>query len=187
MKAGIITLTGDLGSGKSSVGRLLAQHLNGYELYCTGQAFRKLAAEMGLSVNELSLLAETDEAIDRALDNELILLGRSGKKVIVDARLGWHFIPHSYKVYLCVSYETAARRIMNADRGDVERYAHLEMAAQCLKERKCSERKRFLEKYGIDILDMKNYDIVIDTGDITVEETMQRILEALDRACPNIP
>lgn len=179
MNTGIITIAGDLGSGKSTAARLLLRHLKGYELYSTGKAFRALADQQGLSVNELSALAEKDETIDKAMDDVLVELGQSGKKLIVDSRMGWFFIPQSFKVYLAVDYETAALRIMGSNRGGVERYEDAAAAAQRLKERKESERKRFLSKYGADIKDMRNYDIVIDTGNISAEETAMRIIAAL--------
>ena len=178
MDKGIITIAGDLGSGKSTAAQLLLCRLEGYELYSTGKGFRAMAEKQGLTVNELSALAEKDESIDKTMDDVLVELGKSGKKLIVDSRMGWFFIPHSFKVYLAVDYAIAAQRIIGCNRGGTEHYEDAAAAVLRLRERKESERKRFLTKYGVDIRDMRNYDIVIDTGKISAEGTVERIITA---------
>ena len=45
-----ITITGNLGSGKSSIGKILKE--KGYEIVSTGNIFRQLAMDKGLSVEE---------------------------------------------------------------------------------------------------------------------------------------
>ena len=47
-----ITITGNLGSGKSSVAKILKE--KGYEYSSTGNIFRQLAMEKGLSVEEFN-------------------------------------------------------------------------------------------------------------------------------------
>ena len=64
----IITLSGQLGSGKSTVGKLLAKKL-GYTFYSTGNAQRKIAAERGLTTLELNKLSMTDSSIDEQIDS----------------------------------------------------------------------------------------------------------------------
>ena len=51
------------------------------------------------------------------------------------------------------------------------------------KERWETDRQRFKKLYGVDINDMKNYDIVIDTTILDVEGTVHEIKRAL-RALP---
>ena len=53
-----ITITGNLGSGKSSVAKILKE--KGYEYSSTGNVFRQLAMEKGLSVEELSLIHNSE-------------------------------------------------------------------------------------------------------------------------------
>jgi cytidylate kinase len=40
-----------------------------------------------------------------------------------------------------------------------------------------SENNRFLEKYGVDCADMKNFDLVIDTSERTPEQVVEEILK----------
>ena len=66
---------------------------------------REIAAKRGITLLELSKLAETDRSIDKELDNYQIQLGKDEDNFIIDARLGWHFIPDSIKIFLDVNDE----------------------------------------------------------------------------------
>ena len=44
--------------------------------------------------------------------------------------------------------------------------------------RRQSEQARYMHLYGVDIKDLKNYDFVIDTSDISPETVAGRIAEA---------
>ena len=48
-----LTLTGDLGSGKSTVAKLLLERL-GLTYYSTGSILRKMAEENGISILEMN-------------------------------------------------------------------------------------------------------------------------------------
>ena len=50
-----ITLTGNLGSGKSTLSKILEAEY-GYEIFSTGKVIRKIAEEHGLSVLEMNEL-----------------------------------------------------------------------------------------------------------------------------------
>ena len=71
----IITIAGTAGSGKSSVGKLLAKRLN-YKHYSMGDLQRNIAEEQGISLLELSKLEEKDRSIDEEVDQRQISLGR---------------------------------------------------------------------------------------------------------------
>ena len=47
----VISITGDLASGQSTVSKMLAEDLN-FDLYRNGTYFRKLAIDKGMSVTE---------------------------------------------------------------------------------------------------------------------------------------
>ena len=51
-----------------------------------------------------------------------------GKDLVFDSRLAWHFVEHSFKVFLSVNIDEAARRIWNANRGFVEKYTSVQDA-----------------------------------------------------------
>lgn len=51
----IITISGDIGSGKSTTGKLLAKKLD-YKYLSTGAIQRQIAEEMGMTTLELNIL-----------------------------------------------------------------------------------------------------------------------------------
>ena len=68
-----ITIAGDIGSGKSTIAKRLAE-LARVEPLSTGGIQRQLAQARGLSVLELNKLAEQDPSIDKEIDGYLLAL-----------------------------------------------------------------------------------------------------------------
>lgn len=175
----IITVSGDPGSGKSSVSRLLAKQL-GFRHHSIGDLMRSLAKEKGMSLLELSKKAETDKATDEELDRMQIELGKKEDNFVIDSRLGFHFIPGSKKIFLEVKDEVAAGRIFSHLREDEKENTSLEKTLENIRRRKQSERLRYEKYYGLDCYDKKQYDLVLDTTGLTVEETVEKIMEFLE-------
>ena len=140
---------------------------------------REIAAERGMSILELSRLAEQDESIDRQIDARSAELARRSRNFVIDARLGWYFIPDSVKVFLDVRPEVAARRIYEARRGTERENVDLEATRKAIEARTESEAARYRDYYGIDYTDHSQYDLVIDTSEMTIDEVVERILENL--------
>lgn len=157
-----ISLAGDLGSGKSTVGKILAERER-LEYYSTGTIQRAIAAQYGMTTYELNKYMETHPEIDDEIDNGLKALEKSDKSLVIDSRMAWHFVPSSFAVYLATDIEVSARRIMNAKR-DSEPFADLKEAVDSLRLRRESEIKRYRTLYGVDIKDMNNYRLVLDTS-----------------------
>ena len=159
-----ITITGNLGSGKSTICRLLSER-HGFTVYSTGAIHRSLADKMGISTLRLNELMRQDDKYDRMIDGEVerIARERDGERVIFDSRLAWHFVPRSFKVFAVIDPDVAAQRVRAADRGAVEAYASDEDAKSMLLERARVENLRFMEIYGVNNLDHGNFDLVIDT------------------------
>lgn len=171
----IITISGLPGSGKSSVSRLLAKRL-GFRHYSIGDFMRSIARKRGLSLLELSKKAEQDRSIDEELDSMQIGLGRKEDNFVIDSRLGFHFIPNSVKILLSVSEQEAARRIFSQLRDEKENTS-LEQTLKSIRIRKASECKRYSEYYGLDCYDKRNYNLVIDTAPLSVEQVVERVAE----------
>ena len=170
-----ISITGDLGSGKSVVSKILKQLL-GFEIYSTGKVQREIAARLGMSTLELNQFAENHPEIDDEIDSAFIRLNAVPEGLIVDARLAWFFMPASFKVFLTVPIQEAARRIMNDPTRNSEKYADTLQAVQELRARKASENERFLEKYNADCAKLSNFDLVIDTAEFTPEQVAEQIV-----------
>ncbi|MDO8480401.1 MAG: cytidylate kinase family protein [Nanoarchaeota archaeon] len=171
-----ITVSGAVGSGKSTVSKMLADKLK-YPYYSVGDFMREIAKKRGLTILEISKKAETDKSIDTELDDMQRNLA-SKTDFVMDSRLGFHFIPNSYKIYLKVSPEEAAKRIMRASRSS-EQYKNLEEAIKLLKKRMDSESKRYKEYYGITFPNENAFDLVIDTTDMRSEDVVKEIKRRL--------
>lgn len=91
---------------------------------------------------------------------------------IIDARLGWYAVPQSFKVYLKVDIDVAAKRALNDEqRKSSENFNTLEEQKQDLIKRYTLENERYWNLYGVRKEDESNYDLVIDTTNQTPEDT----------------
>lgn len=169
-----ISLAGDLGSGKSTVSKILIERL-GAEYYSTGRVVRDIAEKRGMTVVELNQYMETHPEIDHEIDDGLVALSDSDKSLIIDSRMAWHFTRNTFKVYLSTDIETSALRIMGANRKG-EHSATLEETIASTVARRESEKKRYFQQYGVHIKDLSNYDLVVDTTYATPEEIAERII-----------
>lgn len=177
-KKHIITITGDLASGKSTAIKLMNEEL-GYEIYRNGAYFRKLAQEKGMSVTEFNEYVGNHPEIDRQIEESAKEYAKEHDNVIVDARLGWYAVPDSFKVFLTVDIDVAAKRAFeDPDRKESENLPTLEAQKEDLIKRSNLERDRYLEIYGIDKTDMNNYDFVLDTTNLKPEEVKTKIINA---------
>ena len=170
----IITITGDLGSGKSTVSILLKQRLN-YDHIYTGGIQREIANRHNMTTLELNKYAETHPEIDEEIDATFKSLNESSN-LIVDSRMAWFFIPQSFKVYLKTSLEESIKRIYGDGERFNESYASVEEAAVHIIARKESENKRYLELYGANCADLSHFDLVIDTSCIAPKQVVDEII-----------
>ena len=164
-----MSISGDIGSGKSAVGRLLQEEL-GLPGYSTGSIQRRIAERHGMTTLELNRYSETHPEIDEEIDSASIELGKKDESFLIDSRIAWHFIPHSFKVFLAVATAIAAERILG-DRGRTsESYDDVAVARERIVRRRRSEVERFGKTYGIDLSDLGNYDLVVDTSSSPPED-----------------
>ncbi len=178
-KKEIITICGRLGSGKSSTAKGVAQAL-GFTHYSSGDFFREVAVELGISVTELNIRAEKEPEIDKKVDSKWQDI-RNKSKLVIDSRTAYHWIPESFKVYLDLPEEIAKQRIVNSIkenplRAQSEQVSTPEEAYEKMQERFASEQKRYWELYKINNADKSNYDLVIDTNKNNLEEVVNLII-----------
>lgn len=170
----IITISGRPGSGKSAVARVLAAEL-GLDHVSAGDFMRQMAHERGVSILELSHSAEGDIAIDHEIDGRTRMLGETRDDFVIDARLAWHFLPESIKVFLDVRPEVAAARIYGAQRGIEHENIDLAATQRAVEARSRSETDRYRRYYGIDYADPSHFDLVVDTSDLDITGVVARI------------
>lgn len=174
-----ISLTGDLGSGKSTVCDLIEKKIK-VERVSVGKIMRARAKELNLTLEEFSSYMETHPEEDKFLDDALKEYEFKNGDYIFDSRLAWHFVPSAFSFYLTVSIDESAKRIFNAGRDD-ESFCSIEVTKQKILDRRASEQKRYQEFYGLNILDMTNYDAVISTDNKTPEQVVQEIFEIYNK------
>lgn len=143
---------------------------------------RELAMERGESLLDLGREAERDGGIiDTLLDERSMRLGEKEDNFVIDGRLTFHFIPHSFKIFLTVPPEEAARRIyLDESRSGVESHVSIEHTAENIRIRRISENLRYREYYGLDIYDMNHYDFVIDTTGLEIGDVLKKTIAAID-------
>ena len=178
-KKEIITICGSLGSGKSSTAKEVAKAL-GFKHFSSGDFFRQVGLELGLSINEINKRAEIEPEIDIRTDEKLRQLRNAGK-MVVDSRTAFHWIPESFKVYLELPPEIAKERILNSIkenklREKSEQVFSEEEVFQKMKERFESEQKRYWDLYKIDNTKKDNFDLVIDTNKNNLEQVVNIVV-----------
>ena len=177
MKKNIITIAGDLASGKSRVTDILRQDLN-YEIYRNGENVRKLAKEKGLNITSFNEYLKDHPEIDQQIEKSAAEYAKTHDNLIVDARLGWYAIPNSFKIYLKVDIDVAAKRAFeDENRKETEKFETIEEQKADMIRRYKLENERFFKLYGVRKEDMSNYDLVVDTTNSTVEKTAKLIEE----------
>lgn len=177
-----ITITGNLGSGKSTVCKELAK--KDYQILSTGTIFREIAKERGLSVKELNEEVNKEIAagrhdIDDMIDNRSKKLGEELDNAVFDSRLAWNFVGESFKVFLTVDINEAATRVFHDNR-DTETYASVQECKQALLERQLLEQERFAKLYGIDYYSMNNYNLVLETTNAAPEVIAAELLKQFE-------
>ena len=178
----IITIAGSIGSGKSSTAKAVAQAL-GYKHFSSGDLFRQIASDRGVSIEAINQTAETQKDIDAKVDKLLQELYRNEDSLVVDSRMAWHWMPCAFKVFLLLEAHTAAERIFS----HVQKEGRMSESATSVEEvfgsierRFQSEQKRYFDLYGVDPTDVLNFDIVISTKKNDLATVTAMILAAYE-------
>ena len=175
----IITLSGDIGGGKSSVAASLVT-ATGYEIIGTGKIQRAIAEKRGLTTLELNKVSQTDRSVDDEIDSFVIDLGKHRDNLIIDSRLAWHFIPSAFKVFLTVDPLIGAERVFEASRSDEENVS-IESTLTNNLLRSELEDSRFHKLYNVRFRESANYDLVIDTSHTPPEMIAEKIVQCFNR------
>ncbi len=183
----IITISGNPGSGKSTVAKILIKKLNAKRIY-VGGIRRELAREKGMTLEELNEYAlihpETDVDVDKKAAAEARALTGT---VVAEGRVMFHFLPESLKIYVKVDPDVGAERIWKdlqkqelinqRNEGNIE---SLEQLKQSVRQREENDFQRFKKYYDVDQRDEANYDFVVDSTVQTAEEVADEILDYIN-------
>jgi cytidylate kinase len=167
-KKHIITLSGKPGSGKSSTADKVAELL-GYARHSSGDMVRRVLKRNGMTLEDYNNKAESDHDLDDQIDEELREL-RDLEDIVVDSRLGFYWLPESFKVYLDLDLDVATARIYkdvtsNKSRQGVEGAdTSLSGVAKEVSNRMQIEQQRFQKLYNVNPYNTNQFDLIIDTS-----------------------
>ena len=177
----IITISGTPGSGKSTVAKILAQRLK-LKHYSMGDMRGKMALDRGMTIDELNKLGETESFTDKEVDEYQRTLGQNDDNFVIDSRLGFHFIPHSYKIFLSVNERVAAERIFKApQRPDEPAYKTIDDVLNKLAKRVDSDNRRYQKYYHVNYTDRNQYDLVIETTSFSPEQVADMVIQEMQK------
>ncbi len=169
-----ITFSGCVGSGKTTIGKLLANKLQ-YRFVSIGNRTRQFAETKGLSIVQFQELCLTNPEMDKQIDFEFSNECNNSENLIIDYRLGFKFIKNAYHIFLKISEETAIERIKSANRS-AETF-------ETISQRNESFKNQFLNAYGVDYTMPKNYDLIVDVEQFKdVEKVIAFIINNLNQS-----
>ncbi len=174
----IITIGGRSGAGKTSTARALARRL-GYKFYSMGDLRGKMAMERGMTIDELNEIGKKESWTDKEVDEFQKKLGKKENNFIIEGWLSFHFIPHSFKIFLDVGPEAAARRIFKNQRPDEEVKKTVGGVLSMVQKRMAESQKRYKKYYGVDCFCEECYDLVINTTNLTIRQVVSKIITEL--------
>lgn len=167
-----ITISGEVASGKSTVGRLLAEKLS-YPFISIGNKTRDYAESRGQSIVEFQRECLTNPELDKENDLKFSKECNALQNAIIDYRLGFKFIDRAFHIFLTVSEATAIKRMATANRQNED--------ATTLRERNETFNKQFKNAYGIDYTAHENYNLVIDADQFkSAEEISEHIISIIN-------
>lgn len=172
----VITVSGLHGSGTSTHAMRLAKAL-GLRYVSAGSLFRVMAEERGVTLEEMSKLADGDPEIDRLLDERTREEGVKGGVVIDGTLSGWMVEEAAIKIFLTSPLEARVMRIAARDS------LSLEEAREATLRRERIEGERFRRSYGIDISDLSIYDVVLNTELFVPDGTARILKKVVEEYC----
>lgn len=188
--------------------KILAQHSQIQELFNNSKYRNQLEKEI-LKLKEKKLnnitvesannspeLAGIRNIVDEVIDSNIKEIGkkinrkkRPDEVWIIDSRLAFSNIPSSFAVRVTVDDNIAAQRLFNdTTRGrEDSNYQSIQEAQSAILKRKNGEVSRYKERYGVDLENSENYDLIINTSFSKPEEVASVILECTKRRMEDKP
>jgi cytidylate kinase len=164
-----IAISGKSGCGNSTVSRMVAERLG---LRLVNYTFRALAAERGMTFEDVRREAERDPSLDVYLDKRQVELASEDDCVLGSRLAVWLLEDADLKVYLTAPLSVRASRIQRREGGSFQEVLRKTRA------RDERDRQRYLELYGIDNDDFDFVDLIVDTQHIQPSEVAERIIAA---------
>lgn len=165
-----ITISGKICTGKTTLLKSLEKQLN-WPVFMTGKLFREYVTK-----NKLDLEQVEEQNIDltKKIDYQVRDMIYKDGNLIVD---GWmsgimaNNLPNVLKILLICKDEARYQRFANREN------ISFEEAKKRVEERQSNWLDKLEKIYGRnDFMDPKNYDLIIDTSDISSEVVLKKVL-----------
>ena len=170
-----ITIGGPHGTGKSTYAKIISKEL-GIRYVSAGQLFRDLAREKGVTLEELSKEAAEHSEIDQMIDERSTEEAKKGG-VVIEGQLAAWMARNTAQVRICLKAPDRVRFTRIAHRDNITH----ETAKRQTREREQTQRSRYRRYYGIDVDDMSVYNLILDTGNRSVESVSGELLSRIRR------
>ncbi len=175
----VITLTGEVATGKSTIARALLSKLPGWEQANTGAKFREICQARGMSIQEVSFLPDD---IHREVDTWQQDIAQTGSNLIIEGRLaGWltRDMLHVFRVYCWTQLDVrVARYIQREQTSEAEAKAAIEY-------RDSHDALKYRRMYDlVDYRDPSFYSLILDTSANTPEELAELIIDKAGLVSP---
>lgn len=169
-----ITISGDIGTGTTTLSKKLAQKLN-WEHLNAGDYFRQWHKDHNIPLENTG---QIPEEVDRELDYSYQDLMRTQSNTIFESHLaGWlaKDFPETLKVLLTCDFDEAMKRVSQRENISVEE------AAELSKKRGIALHNiKFKKLYGVEnCFDPEYFSLVIDTTKIPPDQVLQTVLKSL--------
>jgi len=167
----IICISGLAGSGKNTVGEIVAKKLNLKEVKLS---FKDEAEEEGVELMKVQRKADRNESYDRKLDREIVKRARKGDCVVMTWLGPWMVKNANLRVWLNVSERERARRVAKRDG------MTLKKALAHIRRRDRDNIRRYKRYYGIDICDHSIFDLEINSDVFNPQQIAGIVLKAAE-------
>jgi len=174
-----ITISGFPGSGKTSVGKKIAEKF-GCKFYSMGDLRGRMAVDRGIDVDKLNEVGEKESWTDNDVDNYQKELGSKENNFVIEGRLSYFFIPKSIKIFLKVDLREGAKRIFLNQRSDEREVFSVEEMANIIEKRILSDKIRYRKHYDIDCYMESQYDIIVNSTNISIDEVVVLIQKKIE-------
>lgn len=167
-----ITISGEVGSGKSSLSAKLIELLPDWSYVNTGQRFRDFCNSKGMSIQQVSYIEDNTHMEFDQLQTKLLT---DETNVVVEGRLsGWlaRDLRDVFKVYCYAPLEIRIERYMK------RHVVSLEEAAKDVEYRDTRDKLKFDKIYGVeDYRESRYYSLVLDTSSALPLELAKSVVE----------
>lgn len=169
-----IAISGRIAVGSTSLAQALSQELN-WPLRDGGQIFRQVMAEKGFNLETDVHQAVGDRAdeFDREVDDKTVGLLSRPQGIIVTSKLAGFLsrdIKHTLHVLITCPLDTRIKRY-SQDRG-----YQLEEAQNLIQLRQDQDQEKWSHLYSpCDFFDSEYFDLVLDSGELSVEEETKAV------------